>query len=47
MNTEPILVMRAEGRDDSALAAIIEDVNSNWPYVGFDQTEMITPFHIR
>ena len=27
-NTEPILVMRAEGRDDSALAAIIEDVNS-------------------
>ncbi len=27
-NTEPILVMRAEGRDNSALAAIIEDVNS-------------------
>ena len=27
-NTEPILVMRAEGRDDSVLAAIIEDVNS-------------------
>ena len=27
-NTEPILVMRAEGRDDSALAAIIENVNS-------------------
>ena len=27
-NTESILVMRAEGRDDSALAAIIEDVNS-------------------
>ena len=27
-NTEPILVMRAEGRDHSALAAIIEDVNS-------------------
>ena len=27
-NTEPILIMRAEGRDDSALAAIIEDVNS-------------------
>ena len=27
-NTEPILVMRAEGRDDSALASIIEDVNS-------------------
>jgi len=27
-NTEPILVMRAEGRDDSALATIIEDVNS-------------------
>ncbi|MEC9120637.1 MAG: phosphomannomutase/phosphoglucomutase, partial [Candidatus Thermoplasmatota archaeon] len=27
-NTEPILVMRAEGRDDSALAAIIKDVNS-------------------
>ena len=26
-NTEPILVMRAEGRDDSALAAIINDVN--------------------
>ncbi len=27
-NTEPILVMRAEGRDESSLAAIIEDVNS-------------------
>ena len=27
-NTEPILVMRAEGRDNSALAAIIENVNS-------------------
>ena len=27
-NTEPVLVMRAEGRDNSALAAIIEDVNS-------------------
>ena len=27
-NTEPILVMRAEGRDDFALAAIIEDVNA-------------------
>ena len=27
-NTEPILVMRAEGRDDSALASIIEDVKS-------------------
>ncbi|MED5231355.1 MAG: phosphomannomutase/phosphoglucomutase [Candidatus Thermoplasmatota archaeon] len=27
-NTEPILVMRAEGRNASALAAIIEDVNS-------------------
>ena len=27
-NTEPILVMRAEGRDESALTAIIEDVNS-------------------
>ena len=27
-NTEPILVMRAEGRDDSALEAIIEDVNA-------------------
>ena len=26
-NTEPILVMRAEGRDDSTLAAIINDVN--------------------
>ncbi|MEE3303448.1 MAG: phosphomannomutase/phosphoglucomutase [Candidatus Thermoplasmatota archaeon] len=27
-NTEPILVMRSEGRDDFALAAIIEDVNA-------------------
>ena len=27
-NTEPILVMRAEGRDDSALEAIITDVNA-------------------
>ncbi|GIS41608.1 MAG: hypothetical protein Ct9H90mP14_0640 [Methanobacteriota archaeon] len=27
-NTEPILVMRAEGRDDSALEAIIKDVNA-------------------
>ena len=27
-NTEPILGMRAEGRDDFALAAIIEDVNA-------------------
>lgn len=32
-NTEPILVMRAEGRDDSALAAIIEDVNSRIGHV--------------
>ena len=27
-NTEPILVMRAEGRDESALEAIITDVNA-------------------
>ena len=27
-NTEPILVMRAEGRDASALEAIIADVNA-------------------
>ena len=27
-NTDPILVMRAEGRDDSALEAIITDVNA-------------------
>ena len=27
-NTEPILVMRAEGRDESALESILSDVNS-------------------
>ena len=35
-NTEPILVMRAEGRDDHHLAAIIEMLTPNWSYAGFE-----------